>query len=331
VDFSSSDAYAAPLGLAALGGRTGWLSARWAGMLVAPTNDYYTFRVVTAASPGLHHGTTACNQGSGCSSTSLTLPRGAATVASAYKSSVAWAMSLLTGMSQCIANATMADAAGSSGCNSLLFGLGPEASDQDGAYVGMILYVSDYSASTTTAVLQQRTITSYSGASRVATLSSALNPSPSPSSVYLLLPASTYVVSGLAAIDSPVPGQLVLSAAGAPASDGALTGLISYVVKHDYTSGRYRPIQAAAKITAYKASNQTVWLDDGSSVSITASLTSYIIFGTPLGNANVTSYEPSLRRLNLSAGLVGASTPPSVAPGTTRFATFPLTPFDDRQ
>ena len=319
VDFSSSDAYAAPLGLIALGGCNGWLSARWTGLLVPPLDDYYTFRVLTAASPGLYDGTAACDSGAGCSSTSITLPAGADTASSAYKGSVTWAMSLLAGRSQCSANTAAVDSAGASGCDSLVFGLGTEASGQDGAYVGMLLYVTSYSASTGSAVLQQRTVIQYSGAARAATLNSPLNPSQSPTSMYIILPAGTAVISGLAAADGPIPGLLKLSTLGTPAVDSALSGLIAYIVKHDYSSGRGRPIQLASRIVGYQASNHTVWLDDDS-MNVSAGLTAYIIFGTPLGSATTASYEPSIRRINLTfPGFMAASSPPYQVPGTTRY------------
>ena len=318
VDFSSSSVYSAPLGKASLGGRVGWLSARWTGMVVPPIDDYYTFRVTTAASPGLDHGIAACSFGS-CNTTFLTLSAGASATSNAYNGADVWAMSLLAGASPCASNSTSADLFGAVGCGSLNFGLGNTASPVDGAYNGMHLYVSDFNAVNRIAVLQQRSIVNYSGISRTATLSSPLNPPPSPNCVYLLLPDEATVVSGLVSADATVPGQLTLSKTGAPSTDGAIIGLSAYIVQHDYSTGNSRPIQFAARVLAYQAANKTAWLDDNS-VKTISNLTTYVIFGTPLGHSNAASYEPVRKLLTLTApGIIAASSPPTLAVAATRY------------
>jgi hypothetical protein len=317
VDFSARASDPAPLGVSALSGTAGWFSARWTGMLVPPANDAYTFRVRTAASPGLHHGVADCSSGN-CSTSVLVLPTDAAEHDGVYVGADVWAAVLVAGISPCASSA--ASSSNAAECDPLVFCLGPAASDRNNAYVGMRLFVSDYDATADTAILQERIIIEYNGISRAATLSSPLSPPPSPVCTYLLLPDGAASASGVAG-NGGTPGELVLSAGTpAPATDGAPVGLVVHIVTHDYFFGRRIPTQLAARIIAYTAANKTARLDLASLLPA-ANRSTYVVFGPPLGRATVSTYNAAARRLTLaSPGLPLAVVPQSSSAAASRSA-----------
>jgi hypothetical protein len=313
VDFSTRASDLAPLGVPALGFTAGWLSARWTGMLVPPADDTYTFRVRTAASPGLHHGVANCSGGN-CSNSAITLPADAAGVNGAYVGADLWTAVLVAGVSPCASNTDATSNAAE--CDPLFFCLGPAASDSSNAYVGMRLFVSDYDATADAALLQERIVVQYNGTSRFATLSSPLSPPPSPVCTFLLLPDGAASASGVAA-NGGTPGVLILSAP-APATDSAPVGLVVHIVTHDYAYGRRLPTQIAARIVAYTAASRIAILDLATMVSA-GNRATYVIFGPPLGQATISTYSGAARRLSFaSPGLPLAVVPQSSSTAAMR-------------
>ncbi len=315
VKFSVWTTNLAPFGIPDLASTAGWLSARWTGMLVPPASGAYTFRVSTAASPGLHHGVADCSSGD-CSGSMLVLPADAARKDGVYVGADVWASVLIAGVSPCASSA--AGSSNAAECDSLIFCLGQAASDRNNAYVGMRLFVSDYDAIVDAAVLQERIVIQYNGTSRAATLSSPLSPPPSPVCTFLLLPDDAASASGVAG-NGGTPGELVLSTSTpAPATDSAPVGLVVHIVTHDYAFGRRLPTQLAARIVAYTAANRTAKLDLASALPA-ANRATYVIFGPPLGQGTVTAYNAAARRLTLgSAGLPSAVVPKSSSIAATR-------------